>query len=211
MAVLADPNTVWSRVTVKEWYGGRSRELEVASDTAVWYYSGLPAGPIRWVLVRDLSGGSEPQAFLSTDLAATPERILGWFVSRRRMETKFQEVRAHLGVETQRQWSDLAILRTTPALLGLFSLVAVWADELARAPAGAFRPRTALGMTSAGRLSATPSPRSVASCGVHRIYPCPTWAWRPLKSLPPCCKGSWIPFATQPETRKVELNLPLDG
>ncbi len=142
-AVLADPNTVWSRVTVAEWYGGRSRELEVASDTAVWYYSGLPPAPIRWLLVRDPFGGSEPQAFLSTDLAATPERVLGWFVSRWRMETTFQEVRTHLGVETQRQWSDLAILRTTPALLGLFSLVAVWADELARAPTGAIRPRTA--------------------------------------------------------------------
>ncbi len=142
-AVLADPKTVWSRIIVAEWYGGRSRELEVASDTAVWYHSGLPPAPIRWVLVRDPSGESEPQAFLSTDLAATPERILGWFISRWRMETTFQEVRTHLGVETQRQWSDLAILRTTPALLGLFSLVAVWADELARTPASAVRPRTA--------------------------------------------------------------------
>ena len=59
------------------------------------------------------------------------------------METTFQEVRTHLGVETQRQWSDLAILRTTPALLGLFSLVVVWTDELARAPIDAVRPRTA--------------------------------------------------------------------
>lgn len=142
-AVLADPDTAWSRVTVAEWYGGRPRELEVASDTAVWYNSGLPPAPIRWVLVRDPSGENEAQAFLSTDLAAEPERILGWFVSRWRMETTFQEVRAHLGVETQRQWSDLAILRTTPALLGLFSLVAVWADELARAPISAVRPHTA--------------------------------------------------------------------
>ncbi len=59
------------------------------------------------------------------------------------METTFQEARAHLGVETQRQWSDLAILRTTPALLGLFSLVAVWADQLARIPISAVRPQTA--------------------------------------------------------------------
>ena len=95
------------------------------------------------MLVRDPSGVSEPQAFLSTDLAVTPERILGWFVSRWRMETTFQEARAHLGVETQRQWSDLAVLRTTPALLGLFSLVMEWANELARAPTGAIRPRTA--------------------------------------------------------------------
>ncbi len=142
-AMLADPDTIWSRVTVAEWYGGRSRELEVASDTAVWYHSGLPPAPIRWVLVRNPSGESEPQAFLSTDLAAEPGRILGWFVLRWQMETTFQETRAHLGVETQRQWSDLAILRTTPALLGLFSLVTVWADELARTPASAVRPRTA--------------------------------------------------------------------
>ena len=93
--------------------------------------------------MRDPSGEREPQSFLSTDLAAKPEQILGWFVSRWRMETTFQEARAHLGVETQRQWSDLAILRTTPALLGLFSLITIWADELARAPVGAASPRAA--------------------------------------------------------------------
>ncbi len=59
------------------------------------------------------------------------------------METTFQETRAHLGVETQRQWSELAILRTTPALLGLFSLVTVWADQLACTPLGFVSPRTA--------------------------------------------------------------------
>jgi hypothetical protein len=89
-AALADPDTVWSRVTVAEWYGGQSRELEVASDTAVWYHSGLPQAPIRWVLVGDPAGESEPQAFLSTDLAAEPGRILGWFVLRWQMETTFQ-------------------------------------------------------------------------------------------------------------------------
>ena len=89
-----------------------------------------------WVLVRDPSGEHEPAAFLSTDLGAQPATILGWFVSRWRVETTFQEVRAHLGVETQRQWSDLAIQRTTPALLGLFSLITVWADGLVDNPGG---------------------------------------------------------------------------
>ena len=126
-----------------EWYGNKPRKLEIVSDTAVWYHSGLPPAPIRWVLVRDPAGEREPQAFLSTDLAATPEQVLQWFVMRWRMETTFQEARAHLGVETQRQWSDLAILRTTPALLGLFSLVAVWANQLARIPISAVRPQTA--------------------------------------------------------------------
>ena len=98
---------------------------------------------IRWVLVRDPTGEHEPAAFLSTDLDATPAMILGWFVSRWRVETTFQEVRTHLGVETQRQWSDLAILRTTPALLGLFSLITVWADGLARDTTTALRPNAA--------------------------------------------------------------------
>ncbi len=99
--------------------------------------------PIRWVLVRDPTGEHEPAAFLSTDLDAQPATILGWFVSRWRVETTFQEVRAHLGVETQRQWSGLAILRTTPALLGLFSLITVWADDLARDTVSALRPNAA--------------------------------------------------------------------
>ncbi len=142
-AVLASPKTIWSPITVTEWYGGQQRQLEIVSGTAVWYHSGLPTAPIRWVLVRDPSGEREPQAFLSTDLAAKPAQILGWFVSRWRMETTFQEARTHLGVETQRQWSDLAILRTTPALLGLFSLVTIWANHLLPPSVGAVRPRTA--------------------------------------------------------------------
>ena len=85
---------------------------------------------IRWVLVRDPSGEKEPQAFLCTDLKADPADILRWFVRRWRTETTFEEARRHLGVETQRQWSDLAILRTTPALFALFSLVALWVSQL---------------------------------------------------------------------------------
>jgi hypothetical protein len=81
--------------------------------------------------VRDPSGEKEPQAFLCTDPNAAPTDILRWFVRRWRTETTFEEARRHLGVETQRQWSDLAVLRTTPALLALFSLVTLWAGQLA--------------------------------------------------------------------------------
>jgi hypothetical protein len=102
----------------------------VTSDTAVWYHTGLPAVPIRWVLVKDPTGKLEPQAFLSTDIHATAENILLWFRQRWQVEVTFEEARAHLGVETQRQWSDLAILRTTPALLALFSIVVLWAHQL---------------------------------------------------------------------------------
>ena len=143
-SVLASKKTVWKSVVVSQWYNAQQRKLLVATSTAVCYHAGVPPVPVRWVLVRHPTGEHEPAAFLSTDLEATPAMILGWLVSRRRVETTFQEVRTHLGVETQRQWSDLAILRTTPALLGLFSLITVWADGLARDTATALRPNAAV-------------------------------------------------------------------
>jgi hypothetical protein len=127
--VAEDPSTAWAGATVDNWYGGEERTVEVASGTAVWYSTGLPAVPIRWVLVRDPQGEFKTQALLCTDLGAEPERIVCWFVRRWQMETTFQEARRHLGVETQRQWSELAIRRTTPALLGLFSLVTLFAHQ----------------------------------------------------------------------------------
>ena len=142
-AILADTKTVWTQITMAEWYGGQTRALEFVSGTSVWYSSGRPPAPIRWVLVRDPSGERDPQAFLCTDLALEPVAILSRFVFRWRIETTFQEVREHLGVETQRQWSDLAILRTTPALLGLYSLITIWAHGLMATPATAVRPHPA--------------------------------------------------------------------
>jgi len=129
--VLLDPDTVWQPHTVALWYGRTNRLVEIASHTAIWYHPGKPPVPIRWLIVRDPTGELEPQAFLATDLDAQPTDILQWFVSRWQVEVTFQETRAHLGVETQRQWSDLAILRTTPALLGIFSLVTLWAHDIA--------------------------------------------------------------------------------
>jgi hypothetical protein len=129
---LRDPATPWRRITLDGWYGHATRRLGIASGTALRHHPGMRVA-IRWVLVRDPTGEREPQAFLCTDLQAEPADILRWFVRRWRTETTFEEARRHLGVETQRQWSDRAILRTTPALLGLFSLVTLWADRRAAA------------------------------------------------------------------------------
>jgi hypothetical protein len=126
--VLEDTRTVWKKVLIPNWYGEGKREVEITSGTAVWYHSGMPALPIRWVLIRDPLGKFKSQALLCTDLNEEPEQILKWFVMRWQLEVTFHEVRDHLGVETQRQWSDWAILRTTPALLGLFSLVTLLAS-----------------------------------------------------------------------------------
>jgi DDE superfamily endonuclease len=125
---LTNPATRWRQVTVTNWYGEQDRRLAIASGTALWDHPGKSV-PIRWVLVRDEAGAFEPRALLCTDLAADPLDVLRWFVRRWSVEVTFAEVRRHLGVETQRQWSDKAIARTTPALLGLFSLVTVWSNE----------------------------------------------------------------------------------
>ena len=126
---LANRKTRWRRVNVTGWYGRTERLVEIVSGTAIWHHPGRFV-PIRYVLVRDVAGDLKPQAFLCTDLDADPLDILRWFVRRWSIEVTFAEVRRHLGVETQRQWSDPAIARTTPALLGLFSLLTLWADEL---------------------------------------------------------------------------------
>lgn len=122
-AVAGDPTTSWTQITVPDWYGTGARGIEIVSDTAVWYHTGLPPVPVRWVLIRDARGLFATQALLCTDLQVAPEQIVAWFVRRWQLEVTFEEARRHLGVETQRQWSERAIRRTTPALLGLFSLV----------------------------------------------------------------------------------------
>ena len=117
-------------LVVPGWYGAGERRIEIASATAVWRHSGLPVVPIRWVLIRDPEHRFPAQALLCTDLTRDPAQIIAWFVRRWSVEVTFQEVRAHLGVETQRQWSDTAIARTTPCLLALFSIVTLLATRL---------------------------------------------------------------------------------
>lgn len=128
-ARLADPEQKWTRLAVA-WYGGQTRELEILTGTSIWYRRGLPAVRLRWVLIRDPKRKFDPLALLSTDPAMTAQEIIEHFVLRWPVEVTFHEVRAHLGVETQRQWSPKAIARTTPVLLGLFSLSALMAKEI---------------------------------------------------------------------------------
>ena len=127
--VLTDEQTIWQKTTVANWYGQGPTQVEITSNTAVWYHSGKPVIPLQWVLVRDPKGKFKSRALLCTDQSATPLQILEWFIRRWQVEVTFQEVRAHLGVETQRQWSDKAIARTTPILLGLFSWITLLAHQ----------------------------------------------------------------------------------
>lgn len=112
------------------WYGGERKRVCLLSGVCLWYVSGLPPVPIRWVLVVEPNGKSRSEAFFSTDRTMSPQQIVEGFVLRWNVEVTFEETRRHLGVETQRQWSDLAIARTTPVLMGLFSLVCLIAYQL---------------------------------------------------------------------------------
>jgi len=128
--VAAAATTSWQALTLPADARGQARQVELATGTALWYSAGT-AVPIRWVLVRPAGvAQATPQAFLSTDLALEAAAIVTTYAQRWALEVTFAQVRAHLGVETQRQWTDLAIARTTPVLLGLFSLVTLLANRL---------------------------------------------------------------------------------
>jgi hypothetical protein len=127
--IAADRSKRWSRVSIR-WYGQNDRRVDVKSGTAIWSNAGKPSVPIRWGIVRDRLGRFPMQAFLSTDTTLTPAEILGIYVQRWQMEVTFQEARQHLGVESQRQWNDQAIARTTPVLLGLYTLVTLMTKQI---------------------------------------------------------------------------------
>ncbi len=127
--VLQDPETVWQKLTL-DWYSEGERTVEIATGTALWYRYGSDPLPIRWVLTRDPSGKRPPKAIFSTDPTQTAEQMVTDFMKRWSLEVTFEEGRAHLGIETQRQWSDLAIERSTPLLFGLYSLVTLFGQAL---------------------------------------------------------------------------------
>jgi hypothetical protein len=127
--ITEDSSTDWKPITVANWYGKQKRTIEIVSKRALWYSTGLPVVPLRWVLIRDPQEEFQPQALLCTDLAVEPEQIISWFVRRWQMEPTFQEVRQRLGFETGRHWSEMAIHRAAPTLLALFSVVTLFAHQ----------------------------------------------------------------------------------
>jgi len=126
---IQDPSTEWIPIKVV-WYDGIKRTLEIFSGVSLWYTPGHNPVSIKWIVVRDPVGKLRTEAFFCTNLEATEMQILRWFILRWNIEVTFEELRAHLGVETQRQWSDLAIARTTPALFAMFSIIVLMAIEM---------------------------------------------------------------------------------
>jgi hypothetical protein len=126
---LTDAATRWATVCVP-WYGGNEKTLEIVTGVSLWYHRGTDPVRLRWVLVRCPDHTLKPTAFFCSDPTVSAEQILHWFVCRWNIEVTFEELRAHLGFETQRQWSDRAIERTAPCLFGLFSVIVAMAMTL---------------------------------------------------------------------------------
>ncbi len=125
----AAADTCWKEKEVN-WYGGEQKKMLVYSEVTQWQTEGEKPVAIRYIITRDPAGQLRDEYFATTRTEATPEEILEWVVMRWSVEVTFEEARAHLGLETQRQWSDLAIARSTPCLLGLFSLVVLLVRQL---------------------------------------------------------------------------------
>lgn len=123
--MLKDTSLVWDRVTAI-WYGGKSKEVQILSGTCMWYGYGIRPVPIKWVLTRD---GDQEALIFSTDLNHLLNELIEVFVERWGIEVTFEEARRHLGMETQRQWSDKAIDRITPCILASYSIINLIALE----------------------------------------------------------------------------------
>lgn len=127
--LLNDPKQVWQTDTIK-WYGGERRQIEYITFVCLWYHAGCMPVILRIVLVKTPGGKNEAETFFSTNTSLIPTQIIRYFVLRWNIEVTFEETRAHLGIETQRQWSDKAIARTTPLLMGLFSFITMVAFSM---------------------------------------------------------------------------------
>ncbi len=119
------------------WYGGGDRRVQRATGTGLWYKTGAGVVPIRWVFVRDVQGTHRDEYFYTTDPALTGPQIVRWFTARWSIETTFQEIRAHLGLETTRQHVAQSVRRTAPCLLGLFRVIClIYAEHVQCHPLG---------------------------------------------------------------------------
>lgn len=125
---LEDPETDWKKLKVTLY--GEEHFIEFITSRSLWHTPGQDPVTIRWVLVRCPEDSFKPAAFFCSDTHISAKQIIVWFAWRWNIEVTFEELRAFLGFETQRQWSDRAIERTTPCLFGIFSLVTIMAKLL---------------------------------------------------------------------------------
>lgn len=126
--MLEDPNLIWN-IMETTWYGGIRKKVETLEGFCLWYGYGIRPVPIKWVLTRDSNNNETATVIFSTDINDTLIEIIEGFIGRWQIEVTFEEARRHLGMETQRQWSDKAIDRITPSILASYSIINLVALE----------------------------------------------------------------------------------
>lgn len=131
MEILSLQDLPWKESEITG-YGGKKRIVRYLSTTCMWGADGTMPIPIRSMLVVDPAGKLDPLPLMSTDPNIKPEQMIELYIDRWSLEITFEETREHLGVETQRQWSDMAIAKSTPILMGLYSLVYLIGIELGK-------------------------------------------------------------------------------
>jgi len=119
----------WKEVEIAG-YDGKRKKVQYLTNTSMWGADGFCPIAIRWVLVRDPTGEMDPLPLMSTEVNLSAIKMMELYVDRWGLEVTFQEAREHLGVETQKQWSDKAIARTTPILMALYTMVCLIGNRL---------------------------------------------------------------------------------
>jgi hypothetical protein len=126
--LINDKKQRWVRLFTP-WYGGKSKELDVLTGTCLWYHNSVGGVPIRWILTKDPKGEGKPTAILVTDFRICAEQAITFYVGRWPIETTFQEINQHLGLETIHTWSDLSVNRTAPAIIASYSLACLIVNQ----------------------------------------------------------------------------------
>lgn len=123
-----DKKQRWIRLSAP-WYSGKTKDLEVLTGTCLWYHNTVGGVPIRWVLTKDPTGENKPIAILVTDFKICAEEAIAFFVGRWPIETTFQEINQHFGLETIHTWSDTSVNRTAPTIIASYSLACLVVDQ----------------------------------------------------------------------------------
>jgi hypothetical protein len=110
-----------------DWYGGRKRDVLLTAGGGLWYsHRGGRIVPVKWVHVADAKNPSRRQEyFYSTDTALPAGQLVGFYTGRWPIEVTIEEAKQRLGLGGTRQYKKPSVLRATPCILALYSLVSL--------------------------------------------------------------------------------------
>jgi DDE superfamily endonuclease len=105
------------------WSGGSIRDLAVVTGTGHWYRIGAARVEVRGVYVHDRTGSHRDEYVFTTDLRLCPQQIVEGSTQRWSIEPTSQAGREYVKLESTKGDSQPTVLRLTPCLFGLYTLV----------------------------------------------------------------------------------------